>query len=134
MSTRTSICMSAVLVCAAATAVANDLPRTASGKPDLSGTYNIDDTGRVSLPLILGVNTRGLTLAQLEKKIAAELTRNFIVDPKVSIDLVEARRNTGISHLCMRTLGGELDATGHLEALKHIHKLLTERLGVSLSG
>ena len=61
------------------------------GHDDLSGTYNVDDTGRVSLPLILGVNTRGLTLAQLEKKIAAELTKNFIVDPKVSIDLVESR-------------------------------------------
>ena len=58
---------------------------------DLSGTYNVDDTGRVSLPLILGVNTRGLTLAQLEQKISAELTKNFIVDPKVSIDLVESR-------------------------------------------
>ena len=58
---------------------------------DLSGTYNVDDTGRISLPLILGVNARGLTLAQLEQNIAAELTKNFIVDPKVSIDLVESR-------------------------------------------
>ncbi len=58
---------------------------------DLSGTYNVDDTGRISLPLILGVNASGLTLAELERSIAAELTKNFIVDPKVSIDLVESR-------------------------------------------
>jgi polysaccharide export outer membrane protein len=58
---------------------------------DLSGSYNVDDTGRISLPLILGINTRGLTLPELEGKIAAELARNFIVNPKVSIDLIESR-------------------------------------------
>ena len=58
---------------------------------DLSGSYNIDDTGRVSLPLILGVNTRGLTLPELETKIAAELEKNFIVNPRVSVDLVKSR-------------------------------------------
>jgi len=58
---------------------------------DLSGSYKIDDTGRISLPLILGVNARGLTLIELESKITEELTNNFIVDPKVSIDLVQAR-------------------------------------------
>ena len=58
---------------------------------DLSGSYNVDDTGRISLPLIRGINTRGLTLPELEQKIATELAKNFIVDPKVSIDLIESR-------------------------------------------
>ena len=58
---------------------------------DLSGSYNVDDTGRISLPLILGVNTRGLTLPELERKIANELSKNFIANPKVSIDLVKSR-------------------------------------------
>ncbi len=58
---------------------------------DLSGSYNVDDTGRISLPLILGVNTRGLTLPELEQKIADELSKNFIMNPKVSIDLIKAR-------------------------------------------
>ena len=61
------------------------------GHEDLSGSYNVDDTGRISLPPILGINTRGLTLPELEGKIAAELARNFIVNPKVSIDLIESR-------------------------------------------
>lgn len=42
------------------------------------------------------------------------------------LGLVAARRATGITHLCMRTLGGELDATGHLEALQHIRKRLDD--------
>jgi alkanesulfonate monooxygenase SsuD/methylene tetrahydromethanopterin reductase-like flavin-dependent oxidoreductase (luciferase family) len=42
------------------------------------------------------------------------------------LDLVAARRATGITHLCMRTLGGELSASGHLEALKHIRTRLDD--------
>ncbi len=59
--------------------------------PDLSGSFNIDDTGRISLPLILGMDTQGLTLRDLEQKITDELSNNFIVDPKVSVDLVRSR-------------------------------------------
>lgn len=40
------------------------------------------------------------------------------------LGLVEARRVTGITHLCMRTLGAELDAAGHLEALRHVRERL----------
>ena len=59
--------------------------------PDLSGSFNVDDTGSISLPLILDTNVRGLTLRELEQKIATELTNNNIVNPKVSIDLVKSR-------------------------------------------
>lgn len=58
---------------------------------DLSGAYNIDDTGRVSLPLVQGINARALTLQEFEQKITIELTKNFIVNPKVSVDLIKAR-------------------------------------------
>ncbi|MDJ0786778.1 MAG: TIGR03619 family F420-dependent LLM class oxidoreductase [Myxococcota bacterium] len=40
--------------------------------------------------------------------------------------IVEARRATGATHLCMRTLGGELDARGHLDALEHVRSRLSE--------
>jgi protein involved in polysaccharide export with SLBB domain len=59
--------------------------------PDLSGSYNIDDTGIISLPLSLGINTQGLTLRDLEQKVTDELTANFIANPKVSVDLVRSR-------------------------------------------
>lgn len=61
------------------------------GHDDLSGAYKIDDTGRISLPLVLGVNVKGLTIIELELKITEVLAENYIVDPKVSIDLVQAR-------------------------------------------
>ena len=59
--------------------------------PNLSGSFNIDDTGRISLPLILVMNTQGLTLRDLEQKITLELSNNFIVNPKVSVDLILSR-------------------------------------------
>lgn len=58
---------------------------------DLSGSYNLDDTGRISMPLILGVNTRGLTIPELEQRIATALAENYIANPKVSVDLISSR-------------------------------------------
>jgi len=40
------------------------------------------------------------------------------------LGLVEVRRATGVTHLCMRTLGGELSGHEHLAALRHIHARL----------
>ena len=42
------------------------------------------------------------------------------------LSILEARQKTGVSHLCMRTLGGKLDAAQHLAALKHIHRILSD--------
>lgn len=40
--------------------------------------------------------------------------------------ILEARKETAITHLCMRTLGGELDGRGHLDALTRVHKILVD--------
>ena len=40
------------------------------------------------------------------------------------LGILETRKRARITHLCMRTLGAELDATGHLEALRGIHEIL----------
>lgn len=58
---------------------------------DLSGSFSVDSSGRISLPLIQGIEASGLTLIELEKTISEELSANHIADPKVSADLVELR-------------------------------------------
>jgi len=58
---------------------------------NLSGTFKVDDAGRISLPLIRGINVEGLTLPDLEQLIAEQLVKNYIADPKVSTDLIELR-------------------------------------------
>lgn len=49
------------------------------------------------------------------------------------VDLVKARHATGVTHLCMRTLGGELSAQGHLQLLQQIHQRL-KALPVAADG
>ena len=40
------------------------------------------------------------------------------------LGILDARLGGGATHLCMRTLGGGLDAAGHLEALRAVHGVL----------
>jgi len=42
------------------------------------------------------------------------------------VGILRAREEAGVTHLCMRTLGGELDAKGHLEALIRVHRVLVD--------
>jgi probable F420-dependent oxidoreductase len=42
------------------------------------------------------------------------------------LGILQQRKNAGVTHLCMRTLGGELNADGHLEALTEIQRILIE--------
>ncbi len=102
---------------------------------DLSGTYNIDDTGRISMPLILGVNTKGMTLPELEKSIATELSNNFIVNPNVSIDLIKSRpfcilgevRNPG----CFSRLYGMTSAQAIALAGGYTYRAYKEKFAVT---
>ncbi len=42
--------------------------------------------------------------------------------------LVRERAASGVTHLCMRTLGGQLDAAGHLDLAREIYQTLAEML------
>jgi len=42
------------------------------------------------------------------------------------LEILDERKQGGVSHLCMRTLGGDLDADGHLEALAEVRRILVE--------
>ena len=43
------------------------------------------------------------------------------------LGILEERKATGVTHLCMRTLGGGLSANAHLDALRGIHRTLSEK-------
>lgn len=58
---------------------------------NLSGTFAVDDAGTVSLPLVRRMVVKGMSLPQLEEAVTKQLLANHIVDPKVSIDLLELR-------------------------------------------
>lgn len=61
------------------------------GQADLSGQYTVDGAGRIAFPLLGQVDARDKTIAELREVIRAALDRDYLVDPKVAIDVVDHR-------------------------------------------
>ena len=57
------------------------------GQDTLSNTYTVDAAGVVTMPLIGGVNARGMTTAALSGAIAGRLRASFIRDPSVAVEV-----------------------------------------------
>lgn len=54
---------------------------------DLTGEFELDGDGRFSMPLIGSVNAAGLTSGQLERQIVNRLKPDYLVNPRVSIEV-----------------------------------------------
>ena len=57
----------------------------------LTGTYNVDQSGYISFPLIGAVAARGKTVSGLEKTIAAKLRNGYVQNPDVSVQVDQYR-------------------------------------------
>lgn len=64
---------------------------TVFNQPDLSGDFEVDGSGNVSLPLIRDVHAQGMTLNQLEERIVSQLSPDYVKDPKVSVEVLNYR-------------------------------------------
>ena len=64
---------------------------TVFGEPYLSGEFNVNANGTVSLPLIEPVQVAGMTLPEVETLIKQKLAAGFMEDPKVSVDILNYR-------------------------------------------
>ncbi len=64
---------------------------TVFGHPDLSGEFEVDGTGSISLPLIGQKKALGLATAQLETSITETLASGYILDPRVSVEVINYR-------------------------------------------
>ncbi len=53
----------------------------------LTNTYMVDKAGYVAFPLVGSVPARGTTIKQLEGLIARELTKGYIRNPDVSVEI-----------------------------------------------
>lgn len=53
----------------------------------ISGDYQVDSSGFISIPLAGRVRAAGLTAAQLERAIASQLNRGVIKDPRVNVQV-----------------------------------------------
>jgi len=64
---------------------------TVYGDDNLTGTYRVDDMGKVALPLIGPVSARGLSTQQVTSRITAALAQGFIRNPNVAVEVAEYR-------------------------------------------
>jgi polysaccharide export outer membrane protein len=70
---------------------ADTLDITVFGHDDLSSEVLVDGSGRISLPLLGQVDAGGKTIAELQAQITEVLDRDFIVEPRVSIEVTNYR-------------------------------------------
>ena len=64
---------------------------TVYGEDKISGEYEIDPSGFVSLPLAGTVQAAGQTKISLEQSLAEKLKSNYLRDPKVTVDVATFR-------------------------------------------
>lgn len=57
------------------------------GQDDLSNTYVVDQAGKISMPLIGAVPTRGRTTAEIEVAVGQRLRNGFLRSPDVSVEV-----------------------------------------------
>ena len=58
---------------------------------DLSGEYNISGSGVLSMPLIGLITVKGLTINELENLIVSKLSPDYLLNPRVSIQVLNYR-------------------------------------------
>jgi polysaccharide export outer membrane protein len=64
---------------------------TVFGEDDLTGEYDVDGAGTLALPLIGNVNVKGKTTRQAEALIAAQYAHGYLVNPRVSLEVLNFR-------------------------------------------
>ena len=64
---------------------------TVFGEPDLSGEFEIDATGKVSLPLVGDIRIGGQQLRQAEQSVADRLAQGYLANPRVNIEVLNYR-------------------------------------------
>jgi polysaccharide export outer membrane protein len=64
---------------------------TVFGEQSVNGEYTVGPDGTVSFPLIGAVEARGQTVAQLTAALTRKLAAGYILDPRVSVDVLNFR-------------------------------------------
>jgi polysaccharide export outer membrane protein len=59
---------------------------------DLSGDYEVDAAGNISLPLIGAVEAANLTTTQLDERLTQKLSEKYLEHPDVAVSITESTR------------------------------------------
>ncbi|MDA0967544.1 MAG: polysaccharide export protein [Proteobacteria bacterium] len=58
---------------------------------DLSGEFEVDGSGTLSLPLIGNIDVLGLSLREVEKILISKFKEGYLVNPRISIEILNFR-------------------------------------------
>lgn len=61
------------------------------GHPDVSGEFEVDGDGSITFPLLGQVAAAGRSVNELKTHVAAQLNENYLVNPRVSVDVLNYR-------------------------------------------
>lgn len=61
------------------------------GEPDISGEYEIDASGHISVPLAGSMRAAGTTTRELERSIRSALAKGIVRDPRVNVEIIAFR-------------------------------------------
>ena len=109
------------------------------GEPDITGEYEVDGNGRVSIPLAGRVQAAGKTTKQLEGAIRAALSKGIVRDPRVNVDVAAYRpyyilgevKNSGeYPYKVGLTIMDAVAAAGGFTYRANEHKVYLRRAGV----
>jgi protein involved in polysaccharide export with SLBB domain len=64
---------------------------TVFNQEDLSGEYTINGAGKIALPLIGDIDTKDLTVKQVEQSIANKLKPDYLLNPRVNVQVLNYR-------------------------------------------
>ncbi len=91
------------------------------GQPDMSGEYKVEPNGMISFPLIQSVPASGFTSKELEAAITDRLDPDYLVDPRVSVEVLAFRDIYVL---------GEVNQPGKFEYIPH----MTAQQAVAVAG
>lgn len=109
------------------------------GEPDITGEYEVDSNGSVSVPLAGRVQAAGKTTKQLEGAIRAALAKGIVRDPRVNVDVATYRpyyilgevKNSGeYPYKVGITIMDAVAAAGGFTYRANEHKVYLRRAGV----
>ncbi len=72
-------------------AVGDRLRIAVFGHPKHTGEFQIDSAGNINFPLLGEVQAAGFTVAQVRQKLTKALNENYIVNPKLSVEVLTYR-------------------------------------------
>jgi protein involved in polysaccharide export with SLBB domain len=64
---------------------------TVFGQEDMSGEFDVDDTGQIALPLVGNIKVAGKSIRAAERQLVDALSPEYLINPKVNIQVLNYR-------------------------------------------